>query len=317
MTRRLFLTGLTLVALLTVVPGLRAFERVVRQDFPVGAGSHLKIDTHRGSIIITTGSVSFIRVEIHMQPGAQDRQEGDAILEHLRLDLNPEANGLFIFARNIAETRVRFVWEEKQKINLAYYIMVPMDCALDLRTQDGGITVGDLQSTLSAHANRGAIVLKHIHGAVEAETETASIVMSHADSNVTATDKLGDIRLGTVDGFVTASNTSADIDVQHVQGGAKIYANAGDINVGFAAGVQKDADFKTNGGAIYVRLDPLAHCRIEATSSPLGKVTTKVRLNITAGGNKQSALSGELNGGGPLLSFHAHGGYVEINPPRI
>jgi hypothetical protein len=42
-----------------------------------------------------------------------------------------------------------------------------------------------------------------------------------------------------------------------------------------------------------------------------------VQLKITAGGNKQGALSGELNGGGPLLSFHAHGGYVEINPPRI
>jgi hypothetical protein len=317
MMRRRFPTGLVVAALLAVLPGLRAFERVVRQDFPVAAGSHLKIDTHRGSIIVSTGNVSVIRVEIHMQPGEEKRDEGDAILQHLRLDLTPGSNGLSIFARNIAETRARFVWEEKQKINLAYYILVPMDCALDLTTADGGITVDNLESTVSAHANRGAIVLKHIHGAVEAETETATVVVAHCDSDVTIKDKLGDIRLGTVEGLLTASNTSGDIEVQHAQGGAKIYANAGDITVGFSAGLKKDADLKTNGGAIYVRLDPLAHCRIEASSNPLGKVTSKVLFKITSGGNKKSALSGELNGGGPLLGLHAHGGYVEINPPRI
>jgi hypothetical protein len=317
MMRRFFLSGLVVAALLAAAPGLQAFERVIRQNFPVAPGSHLKIDTHRGSLIISTGDVSFIRVEIHMQPGADKREEGDEILQHLRLDLNPESNGLSIFARNIAETRVRFVWEEKQKINLAYYILVPKDCSLDLRTQDGGITVGDLHSTVSAHANRGAIALKHIQGAVEAETDTAAIIVAHCDSDVTIKDNLGDIRLGTVDGVLTASNTSGDIEVQHAQGGAKLYANAGDITIGFAAGVTKDAEVKTNGGSIYVRLDPLTHCRIDASSNPLGKVTSKVAFKLTSGGNKTSALGGEMNGGGPLLGLHAHGGYVEINPPRI
>jgi len=317
MTRRIFLTRWVIAALLAMVPGLQAFERVVRQDFPVSAASHLKIDTHRGSLIITTGDVSVIRVEIHMQPGADKREEGDEILKHLHLELNPESNGLSIFARNIAETRVRFVWEEKQKINMAYYIMVPMDCRLDLRTADGGITVGDLHSSLTAHANRGAVVLKHIQGTIEAETDTASIIVAHCDADAKLTDKMGDIRAGTMEGMLTATNTSGDIEVQHAQGGAKIYANAGDVIIGFAAGVTKDADVKTNGGAIYVRIDPLTHCRIEASSNPLGKVTSKVLMNITSGGNKKSTLNGDMNGGGPLLGLHAHGGYVQIDPPRI
>jgi hypothetical protein len=316
MMRRRFLTGLVVAALMTALPGLRAFERVVRQNFPVAAGSHLKIDTHRGGIIVSTGDVSAIRVEIHLQPGADTREECDKILRHLRLDLTPESNGLSILARNIVETRVRFVWEEKQKISLAYYILVPKDCALDLTTADGGITVDNLESTVSAHANRGAVVLKHIRGAVDAETETGTVVVAHCDAGVTIKDKLGDIRLGTVEGLLTASNTSGDIEVQHAQGGAKLYANAGDITVGFSAGLKKDADITTNGGSIYVQLDPLARCRIDASSNPLGKVTTKVVFKITSGGNKTGALGGELNGGGPLLALHAHGGYVEINPPR-
>jgi len=306
-----------MAAMLAFQPGLHAFERIVRQNFPVTPGSHLNIDTHRGSIIVQTGDVSEIRVEIHMQPGAEKREEGDAILQHLRLDMKSEQNTVTIFARNIAETRVRFVWEEKQKINMAYYLLVPFGCTLDLKTSDGGITVADLKASVVAHANRGAVVMKHIVGTVEADTDSASIVLSHCDSSAKLSNKLGDIRVGAVDGFLDASNTSGDIEIQHAQGGAKVYANAGDITVGFEAGLTKDADIKTNGGAIYVRLDPRTHCTIKASSSPLGKVISKVEMNITAGGNKKGLFEGDLNGGGPLVALHAHGGYVEIDPPRI
>jgi DUF4097 and DUF4098 domain-containing protein YvlB len=309
--------GWLLATLLAAAPGARGFERVVRQNFPVKPESRLAIDTHRGSIIIQTGAVSEIRVEIHIQPGSEKRDEGDAILQHLSLEMKSEQNTVTLFARDSADTRVRFVWEEKQKINMAYYILVPMDCSLQLKTADGGISVADLKAGLVAHAKRGPVVLKHIAGSVEADTDNAAIVLSHCDSSAKLTDTLGDIRAGTVAGFLEASNTSGDIDIQHAQGGAKVYANAGDITVGFEAGLTHDADIKTNGGAIFVRLDPLAHCTVRASSSPLGKVLTKVAMKVTSGGNKKSVLDADLNGGGPVLNLRAHGGYVEIDPPRI
>lgn len=307
---------LILAALAALPAGAFGYERVIRQDFPVAAHCSLKIDTYRGAISVTTADTPVIRVEIHLLPGAKDRKEADRILTSFDYDLKQDGNQVTIVARNPKETRVRFLWEESQRINVGYYLLVPKSCAVDLKTADGGVTVGDLEASATVRAHKGVIYLKHIDGDIDAETQEADIVISRGGANAKIADKQGNIRSGSILGKLDVTDLNGDIDIQRALGEVKAYDNAGDISIGLGPKVGGDVKVDTNGGTITVRLDPKSVCTLHG-SSGWGHVRTKIPIQVTLGGNGKSVLQGDFNGGGPVLTLHASGGHVEIVPPRI
>ena len=84
---------------------------------------------------------------------------------------------------------------------------------------------------------------------------------------------LGGIRVGTVTGHPEVQATNGDIEIQHALGGLSATTEMGDVTAAFPAAFNRDSTVKTNGGGINVRIDPSAHCSIQA-SSVWGKVRT-------------------------------------------
>ena len=118
------ITALLLLAVAAVSPA-RATERVLLRDYPALPGATLKIDTYRGSVDVRESPDNRIHVEIHEDPGTDEPAEADRILGALKLDVTQDGATVSIVARNPGETGVHFVWQDRQKIILAYAVLVP------------------------------------------------------------------------------------------------------------------------------------------------------------------------------------------------
>lgn len=314
MRKRLSILFVLLVA--AAIPASVAAERTVRLAFPVEAGATLKMDTYRGSIDIQRATDDQIHVEAHIDPGTSDKAESEKMLARMQLEIKQVGDTVSVIERNPRETGVRFLWEGMENVSLAYFILVPQGCNLDITTNDGGITIGNLTGRVTARAKKGAIFLRRIDGDVHAETDHGDIILSHCTGTASLKAFIGNIRAGTIIGRADVQTTNGDIDVQHALGGLNAIAEVGDVTADFPAALSGDSSIKTNGGAITVRIDPKARCYVQA-SSVWGRVRTTLPIAVESGGNDKRNLAGRLNGGGPRMVIHADGGQVHIDPPRI
>ena len=298
--------------LLAVLPCTRAVEREVVRTFPVQPGCTLKIDTYRGNITVTESDALEIAVAVHLEIGADTEEEADRIRDALSLEFAAENNTVAVRARNPRETRVRFVWRDKNQIDLDYKILVPRQCHVDLVTRSGGITVGNLTGRHVARTETGTIFFRRIEGAVDARTEIGDVIVSRCSGPVTVRVLRGTIRVGTIGGWADLKNDSGDIEVLAARGGLVADCAAGDVSVGFPKGVSGESRVNTAGGGIFAKIDPAADCLVDA-ASVWGHVESKLPLVIESGAPGKSRLTGRLNAGGPRLTLRASGGHVKIS----
>ncbi|MSU71607.1 MAG: hypothetical protein EXS43_04595 [Opitutus sp.] len=151
---------LPILALLWALSGagpLRAAERDIRHAFPVQPGCRLKIDSYRGRIEVTESDEPEVKILIHLEIGGETEADARRVLDGLQLDVQARDNAVSIVARNPRETRIRWFWQEAEQIELMYYISVPRQCSVDVKTGTGSITVGRLAGQMAARIEKGNI----------------------------------------------------------------------------------------------------------------------------------------------------------------
>ncbi len=304
---------LPILALLWALSGagpLRAAERDIRHAFPVQPGCRLKIDSYRGRIEVTESDEPEVKILIHLEIGGETEADARRVLDGLQLDVQARDNAVSIVARNPRETRVRWFWQEDEQIELMYYISVPRQCSVDVKTGTGSITVGRLAGQMAARIEKGNIFFRSVEGSLDASAEFGDIVVSRCLGPLTARVLKGKIRAGTLGGSADLKISSGDVEVMMARGAITARAVAGDLTVGFPRTIRGEARLATSGGSIFASIDPLANCRIEA-SAVWGRVECRVPgvAGSLSSGNK---LAAQLNTGGPLLTMRASGGGVTI-----
>lgn len=291
----------------------QAAEREFARTFPVEPGCTLKLDTYRGSITVVESDQPEVKVSLQMQLGTDNEEDAARAYAALELEATSVNNTVTLRARNPRETRVRFVWNDKHQIDLAWRISVPRRCHVDAVTLNGGITIGNLSGRIAARTERGTIFLKRIDGSAEAETETGDVVISRCSGAVKARVLRGTIRVGTIGGRADLKTSTGDIDVLAARAGITASAEAGDVYVGFPRDTAGAANITASGGSIYAKIDPAANCSV-AASSVWGRVESLLPMTIESGADGKRKLTGRLGRGGPALTFHANGGHVKITP---
>ncbi|MSU25274.1 MAG: hypothetical protein EXS32_15830 [Opitutus sp.] len=234
------------------------------------------------------------------------------MLDALQLEIAAVGNTVSIRARHPRESGVRFVWEEKNQVNLTYQITVPRQCQVDLATRTGNITVGNLTGQVQARTETGNIFCRRIDGAVEARTDFGNVTVSHCTGAAVVRVLQGTIRIGPIGGRAELKNSTGDIEVQAARAGITALAEVGDVSVGFPRTFTGEADIRTAGGNIFATIDPAANCTVRA-STVWGRVDCALALTVESGASGKSKLTGRLNQGGPVLKLHASGGRVKIS----
>ena len=300
------------LAALSVAAG-RAAEREFNRTFPVQPGCTLKVDTYRGSITVVESDRPEVQVALHMEIGADSEEEAERVHAALQLEVKADSNTVALRARNPRETRVRFVWNDRNQIDLSWKISVPRQCNVELATIKGAITVGSLTGRMVARTESGTVFLKRIDGSIDASAEVGDVVVSRCSGPVKIRVLRGVIRVGTMGGFADLKNSSGDVEVLAARAGITASAEAGDVTVGFPRDTAGDARITTAGGSIHVKIDPAANCAVRA-SSMWGRVENRLPMTVEPGGDDKKRFAGRLGRGGPTLTFHANGGHVKIAP---
>jgi hypothetical protein len=253
-------------ALVAFVPRGGAVERIVERTFAVQPGCTVAVDTYRGSITVEEGDSPEVRLYVHLENGNLDEKRVGGVLEALQLEINAADNAVSVRTRNPRETRVRFVWNDQDQIELVYKLVVPRQCSVDLRTLNGSITVGSLAGRMIARAETGSIFFRRIEGSINASTETGDLVVSRCSGDVTFRVMKGSISAGLIGGHADFRTASGDIEIQTAVGGVSASAEAGDLTVGFARVLTEGSNLKTSGGSISARIDPETNCAVDASS---------------------------------------------------
>jgi DUF4097 and DUF4098 domain-containing protein YvlB len=307
--RYLLSFGLLLVAL---VPVGQAMDRTEQKSFTLPTNGSVKIDTYRGKINVVPGPGSEVKISVHSLSEKKNDEAARRALDELQLDMRRKGSSIVVTARNPRETGVRFIWQDQAMLDLEFDVTVPATCNLDLRTGDGGITVGNLTGTMRARTDTGTIFFRQIDGSVDARANSGDIVVSRCSGPVTLKTVRGDVQIGTVGGQAVLETVNGDIEVQTAR--AQIVAKAADGNItaGFAT-ITGESSIRTAVGNITATVNPEEASSIHATSL-WGKIFSKLPVQAVSGGNGHSKLVGRYNGGGPLIELDASGGYVKIKP---
>lgn len=289
----------------------RAAEPEVSRTFPVRPGATFTLDSHRGSVTVTEGDEPEIRVLVGLAVDADTEEEAARYRAALQLDMKAEGNAVAVYGRDRRSQGPKFVWQEGHEMDLDFRITVPRRCDVTIRLREGGVTIGNLSGRMAAQVEQGSIFFRQIDGSIQASTRSGDITISRCLGPVTAQVDRGMIRLGTILGEASLRNGSGDIEVMTAKGGVVAEAVAGDISVGFARELNARSRLATSGGSIFATLHEASACTVQA-STVWGKVRSELALTTDSGKNGSRKFAGRLNGGGPVLEFHANGGNVQL-----
>lgn len=165
------------------------------------------------------------------------------------------------------------IFNDHRSLKIKYTITVPQNYNVELNTSGGGISIEDLNGHIDAHTSGGSISLTHVSGEIDINTSGGSI------------------------------------DVDDVNGRINAHTSGGSIEAKLYKSPTADSKFNTSGGSIRAYLAKDIAVDLYAKTSG-GRVKSEFRVNGTV---EKNAVIGEINGGGPELTFKTSGGSVRVN----
>lgn len=144
-------------------------------------------------------------------------------------------------------------------------------------------------------------------GVVQCSNGGISLEAVNGDPVVSTSN--GNIRIKEVQGVVSVRSSNGSIEASNVQGLASILTSNGNISADLS-GLKDDLEIRTSNGSIRLYIDPELAVVLDASTSN-GEITFS-NLNIVASVMEQTALAGEMNGGGHLVSLTTSNGSIEL-----
>jgi hypothetical protein len=162
---------------LAVLASARATEREVIRKFSVQPGCTLRIDTHRGRVIVEEKDTTKIALTLYLETDVGGH-EAQLVLDGVEFEAKQEGNTVSVRARNPRVSRALWVWQKDRQVDLDYKFTVPRQCSVDVTVGQGSITVGNLTGQHRARLDSGTIFFRRIEGGIDARVETGTIIVS-------------------------------------------------------------------------------------------------------------------------------------------
>lgn len=297
-----------LAAILVTVSAAAAIERVEQHEWLVGDAPIIKVETFHGSIRVESSASG--RVELDFQARA-DGDQAEKWLDRITVQADPFGAGLVVRVKQTG-WGIEFGSGELPQRQLNLVLRVPARSNLDLKSDSGNIEVADdIEGNMRARVSTGDIYFGRVIGSVTAFTQSGDLVIARTSGDLNARSQFGDLRIGTVMGWADLRADHGNIDVVNSHGGLTAESVKGDIKAGMSRRVTADSQLKASAGDVRVDVDPESALQVAAVSS-WGKVYSGLNFEQSETNSAASRLSGNLNGGGPLLSLKAQGGNVTI-----
>jgi len=305
---------LLLAAGLVAAAPIAAFgkiERVVEKSFAVQPGGLLQVETSGGDVRVLVGSDATVKVVAKEQIRASTDAEADKLLEDLALTIEQDPQGVVAKAK-YEKHFTGFHWGSWPPVQVSFIVTVPANYNARLRTSGGDIAVGDLAGKVYARTSGGNVTLGKIKGEVDAGTSGGDVKLAEGATTVKLSTSGGNVTVDRAIGPSDLSTSGGDIRIGSVENTVHASTSGGNVVAGIAGALKGDCGLHTSGGEIKVKVDKSAAFFLDASTSGGDVDAAGLTITIAHGGSGRSHLSGEVNGGGPVLKLRTSGGDIRV-----
>ena len=310
-TRCSLATCLALGTAIAVPAGPATADDPVRRTFDAAPGARLVVDTEFGAVDIESRARDGIEVVVERP-------------ESLELEFE-QSDGVVTIQGRRKGPRWRFWdWEKQPR----FYINVPYQQDVELRTAGGDIAIDRLEGEVVARTSGGDVRIGEVDGPVQARTSGGNVRIGSAHETVARTSG-GDIRIGDAQGRVSATTSGGSIEteavagdvaaktsggsirVRGVNGAVQAKTSGGSISAEFVAQPNAPSELRTSGGNVTVYLPDEIAVDLNARTSG-GRVSTDFPVTMEGELSASNRLETALNGGGPAMALRTSGGSIRL-----
>ncbi|MDP3889040.1 MAG: hypothetical protein Q8Q25_00665 [bacterium] len=270
--------------------GYEPYEQVIQEKYELTPPGKLIVENTRGNIEITT---EWKKNTIFLQATKKANRQED--LEHIQINTNQTKNEITITS-NITNNTI--------KGSIDYQLIVPANSTLVLTTDNGSITVHNVQGVTNATTTQGNITVYNTSHALCACTKkNGSITINQACGPVYAVTKHGNITIQDAKNSVVATTEKGCINTNCLE-----------------LPTTSSIDLKTNYGTIALGLPSSTNATISGTTSR-GTVTSDhyitiqpqtTKLNSHTWNRLKKEVVGMLGSGQASISLNSVYGNIKI-----
>jgi hypothetical protein len=286
-------------------------ERVVEKTFPVEAGGTLRVGTSGGNVQVQPSTDSTVKVVAKLKIDAGSDQEADEALKKLTLTIEQSGNEVTAQAK-CEPVQSGFFRRSSPPVQVDFIVTAPASFASELKTSGGNVTVGDFQAKVNARTSGGDIRIGMIGAGVDASTSGGDVTLGGARAAVKLHTSGGNISAGPVAGAADLETSGGNIKIESAENLLRAHTSGGDITASVLGTLKGDCDLNTSGGNVTTYVDKSAAFKLDASTSG-GRVSADaLTITLAKSDHDRSRLSGDVNGGGPLLKLRSSGGNITL-----
>ena len=199
---RIFITVSLAVVLCTCVRAQTDVREVVTKTiedtYAYSPGTELAVEGQKAEIFVETWDRQEISVRVVFTARHPKLERAKSDLENLVF--LKEIGGKKIFLKN-KRTDAELVPEAELSVD--YFITLPEECPVYLKSHFGGATISNLRNRLRINGEFSAINIDNVHGMLDIRTRFGDITGEKIDGNVVINARRSDINLLDVGGTFT------------------------------------------------------------------------------------------------------------------
>ena len=194
----LLLSLLTAVTLSAQTDYREVVTKTIEDTYDYRTGSELAVEGEKAEIFVETWSKPKIHVRVVMRSRHRQLEQAEADLQNL--EFVTEVAGQKIFLKNKRRDEEH---QPKSDLTVEYFITLPEECPVYLKSHFGGATISNLRNRLRINGEFSAINIDNVEGLLDIRTRFGDITGEKIDGNVVINARRSDINLLDVGGSFT------------------------------------------------------------------------------------------------------------------
>ena len=169
--------------------------KTIEDTYPYKPGTELAVEGEKAEIFVETWDKQKISVKVVMTARHPRLEDAERDLENL--DYISEVAGQKIFLKNKLVDKTH---RAKSELTIHYYITLPEECPVYLKSHFGGATISNLRNQLRINGEFSAINIDNVHGILDIRSRFGDITGERIDGNVVINSRRSDISLFDIGG---------------------------------------------------------------------------------------------------------------------
>ena len=199
------------------------YERTVQLSRPMSAGTLFAAKSNDGWITVNGSETTDCNVTATIIARADSDEKARTIAEKTKVKLEQ-------FGSKLTVKLEKPILMMNQSVDIQVEAMVVKSCDVELSTDDGNITIENINGDIDIKTDDGSVSLARIAGDIKVRSDDGSINVQEFNSDVNL-QRAGWIDIQTDDGSVTMSRVVGNIKVRSDDGSTRVEEVAGNVNI--------------------------------------------------------------------------------------